>query len=203
MCSTSDTSYTMGSQQSKCKCLYLPAQSGKTRKMEELIRDYKIGENCEFDPVDINVIISANNRLLVEQTKTRMTKDLGTESEEGANDACIKGAVFSWTSGTKKSNISPEALTLELMNETIEMVVICAHAKRIEYLAKTLELLSKQRHFTKKINIWIDEADNSINLWSKYQKAIEIPFINQVTLVSATFDAVVAKYKELRVQLVK
>jgi len=187
----------MGCTQSKCKCLYLPAQSGKTRKMEELIKEYKLGEL--FDPVDINIIISANSKLLVEQTKTRMTRDLGTESEEGANDACIKGAVFSWTSGTKKSNISSEALTLELMNETVEMVVICAHAKRIEYLAKTLELLSKQRHFNKKINIWIDEADNSINLWSKYQKVIEMPCINQVTLVSATFDAVVAKYKELRV----
>lgn len=196
--SRTETSYTMSFQQ-KCKCLYLPAQSGKTRKMEDLIRDYKIGENCEFDPVDINVIISANNRLLVEQTKTRMTKDLGTESEEGANDSCIKGAVFSWTSGTKKGNISPEALTLQLMNGTIEMVVICAHAKRIEYLAKTLKLLSEQRLFTKKINIWIDEADNSINLWSKYQKVFEMSFINQVTLVSATFDAVVAKYKELRV----
>ena len=193
----------MGSQQSKCKSLYLPAQSGKTRKMEELIKEYKLGEL--FDPVDINIIISANNRLLVEQTKTRMKKDLGTSTstkskeEGGASDACIKGAIFSWTSGTKKSNISPEALTLEIMNETIEMVVICAHAKRMEYLSKTFELLSKQRHFTKKINIWIDEADFSINLWSKYQKVIEFPFINQVTLVSATFDAVVAKYKELRV----
>jgi len=193
----------MGSQQSKCKSLYLPAQSGKTRKMEELIKEYKLGEL--FDPVDINIIISANNRLLVEQTKTRMKKDLGTSTstkskeEGGASDACIKGAIFSWTSGTKKSNISSEALTLEIMNETIEMVVICAHAKRMEYLSKTFELLSKQRHFTKKINIWIDEADFSINLWSKYQKVIEFPFINQVTLVSATFDAVVAKYKELRV----
>jgi hypothetical protein len=187
----------MGSEQSKCKCLYLPAQSGKTRKIEELIKEYKLGEL--FDPVDINIIISANSKLLVEQTKTRMTKDLGTESEEGANDACIKGAVFSWTSGTRKSNISPEALTLEIMNEKIEMVVICAHAKRIHYLSKTLEHLSKQRYFTKKINIWIDEADNSINLWSKYQEAIEMSCINQVTLVSATFDAVVSKYKELRV----
>ena len=62
----------MGSQQSKCKSLYLPAQSGKTRKMEELIKEYKLGEL--FDPVDINIIISANNRLLVEQTKTRMKK---------------------------------------------------------------------------------------------------------------------------------
>jgi hypothetical protein len=61
----------MGSEQSKCKCLYLPAQSGKTRKIEELIKEYKLGEL--FDPVDINIIISANSKLLVEQTKTRIT----------------------------------------------------------------------------------------------------------------------------------
>ena len=187
----------MGAQQSKCKCLYLPAQSGKTRKMEELIQKYKLGEL--FEPVDINIIISANNRVLVEQTKTRMTKDLATESEEGANDACIQGNVFSWTSGTKTSNISPEALTLELMNETIEMVVICAHAIRLRYLLQTLDHLSKQRHFTKKINIWIDEADYSINLWSKYEDILTMRCINQVTLVSATFDAVVSKYKDLYV----
>ena len=188
----------MGSQQSKCKSLYLPAQSGKTRKMEELIQNYKLGELL-FEPVDINIIISANNRVLVGQTTTRMTKDLATESDVGTNDACIKGGVFSWTSGTKKSNITAEALTLRIMNEDIEMVVICAHPTRIRYLVQTLELLANQRHFTKKINIWIDEADNSINLWSKYQKVIEMNCINQVTLVSATFDSVIAKYKELNV----
>ena len=187
----------MGSQQSKCKSLYLPAQSGKTRKVEELIQEYKLGEL--FDPVDINIIISANNRVLVGQTTARMTKDLATESEDGANDACIKGGVFSWTSGTKKSNITAEALTLRIMNEDIEMVVICANPTRIRYLVQTLELLANQRHFTKKINIWIDEADNSISLWSKYQKVIEMTCINQVTLVSATFDSVIAKYKELNV----
>ena len=188
----------MGSEQSKCKSLYLPAQSGKTRKMEELIKKYKL-DKLLFDPVDINIIISANNRLLVEQTNTRMKKDLVTESEEGASNACIKGSIFSWTSGTKKSNISPAELTLGLMNGSIEMVIICAHNKRMQYLYETLEYLSNQSSFTKKINIWIDEADHSINLWSKYQKVIELAFINQVTLVSATFDKVVAKYKELRV----
>ena len=96
----------MGAEQSKCKCLYLPAQSGKTRKMEELIKEHKLGEL--FEPVDINIIISANSKLLVEQTKTRMTNDLATDSEEGANDACIQGNVFSWTSGTEKSNITPQ-----------------------------------------------------------------------------------------------
>lgn len=186
----------MGAEQSKCKCLYLPAQSGKTRKMEELIQTHKLGEL--FEPVDINIIISANNRVLVEQTKTRMTKDLATESEEGANDACIKGNVFSWTSGTKESNITPVDLAFRLLGE-IEMVVICAHATRLRYLLQTLERLAACPMFTKRINIWIDEADNSINLWSKYEHIFAMRCINQVTLVSATFDAVVSKYKDLHV----
>ena len=186
----------MGAQQSKCKCLWLPAQSGKTRKMEELIQTYKqIGEL--FEPVDINIIISANNLLLVEQTNTRMTKDLATESEEGADDACIKGNVFSWTSGTKESNISPCELAFHLLDGEIEMVVICAHAIRLRHLLQTLERLASSRTFTKKINIWIDEADNTINLWSKYESILTMRYINQVTLVSATFDAVLSKYKAL------
>ena len=186
----------MGAEQSKCKCLYLPAQSGKTRKMEELIKEHKLGEL--FDPVDINIIISANSRLLVEQTKTRMTNDLATESEEGANDACIKGRVFSWTSGTKESNITSVDLAFRLLGE-IEMVVICAHATRLRYLLQTLDRLAACPMFTKKINIWVDEADDSINLWSKYEHILSMRMINQVTLVSATFDAVVSKYKSLNV----
>lgn len=186
----------MGTQQSKCKCLYLPAQSGKTRKMQELIKQHKLGEL--FDPVDINIIISANSKLLVEQTKTRMTNDLATDSEPGNNDACIQGNVFSWTSGTKKSNITPGDLAFCLLGE-IEMVVICAHATRLRYLIQTLERLESCPIFTKKINIWIDEADKSINIWSKYEAILSMRMINQVTLVSATFDSVVSKYKTLNV----
>jgi hypothetical protein len=53
--------------------------------------------------------------------------------------------------------------------------------------------------FNKKINIWIDEADDSINLWSKYEQILAMRIINQVTLVSATFDSVMSKYKSLSV----
>ena len=187
----------MGAEESKCKCLYLPAQSGKTRKMEELIVEHKLGEL--FDPVDINIIISANNRLLVEQTTSRMVNDLATESEEGANDACIKGRVFSWTSGTTVNNITSDHLYAKIALGDIEMVVICAHARRIHYLLQTLESLDARPTFTKKINIWIDEADNSIKLWSKYEHVLQMPIINQVILVSATFDTVVNKYDTLSV----
>ena len=71
----------MGAIGSKLKCLFLPAQSGKTRKMEDLIKYYKEIHEY-FGDGDVNIIISANNRLLVEQTKVRMQKDLATPSEE-------------------------------------------------------------------------------------------------------------------------
>lgn len=184
----------MGVEQSKVKCLYLPAQSGKTRKMEDLIRTYKLGDL--FEPVDINVIISSNNRVLVEQTRTRMIRDLTTDTD---GDACIRGNVFSWTSGTRENNITSVDLAFRILDEEIEMVVLCAHAKRLSYLSKTLARLAKSRKFQKKINIWIDEADNSINLWSKYQNVYDMDCIHQITLVSATFDTVMSRYKHLHV----
>jgi hypothetical protein len=186
----------MGAEQSKCKCIWLPAQSGKTRKTKKRIETYKKISEL-FEPVDINIIISSNSLLLVDQTKTRMKKDLATESEEGADDACIKGGVFSWTSGTKESNITADHLHAKIALGDIEMVVICANATRLRYLSQTLELLAARKTFTKRINIWIDEADRSMNLWSKYENILAMRCINEVTLISATFDAVLSKYKAL------
>lgn len=188
----------MGISASKLKCLYLPAQSGKTRKMEELIKYYKNIHEC-FGNGDINIVISANNILLVEQTKKRMNTDLATDSEEGANDAVIKAGVFSWTSGIKECNISSIELKERLLEEEVEMVVLCANAIRLNYLSDTLQRLGRSKHFTKKINIWIDEADKSIKLWSKHEALLMLKAIHQVTLVSATFDTVVAKYGQIQV----
>jgi len=164
--------------------------------MEELIKQYNL--MCEFfESVDLNIIISANNTVLVEQTKKRMKKDLATDSEEGADDACIKGNVFSWTSGTKESNVSVGDLCMDICDNKIEMIVMCAHPKRMKYLHQMIERLSSSRNFGRKINIWIDEADKSINLWSKFEDVLSKRIINQVTLVSATFDSVLSKYKSL------
>jgi hypothetical protein len=187
----------MGVQTSKLKCLYLPAQSGKTRKVEDLIIHYKHIHEC-FGDGDVNIIISANNILLVKQTESRLKNDLAKESEKGANDAVVKAGVFSWTSGEKECNISPFDLAFRMLDE-IEMVVLCAHPTRLKYLSQMLFRLSACRHFTKKINIWIDEADKSIKLWSKHSDLLALPFIHQVTLVSATFDSVFAKYGSLQV----
>lgn len=187
----------MGLNASKLKCLYLPAQSGKTRKVEDLIKYYKSIHEC-FGDGDINIVISANNILLVKQTEARVKKDLATESEEGANDAVIKAGVFSWTSGEKECNISPIDLAFRMLGE-VEMVVLCAHPTRLKYLSQMLERLSACPQFTKKINVWIDEADKSIKLWAKHEALLSLSAIHQVTLVSATFDTAFAKYGQLQV----
>jgi len=187
----------MGLSASKLKCLYLPAQSGKTRKVEDLITHYKNIHEC-FGDGDVNIIISANNILLVKQTEARVKNDLATESEEGANDAVIKAGVFSWTSGEKECNISASDLAFRMLGE-VEMVVMCAHPTRLKYLSDMLKRLSACPLFTKKINIWIDEADKSIKLWHKHSALLSLPSIHQVTLVSATFDSVFAKYGSLQV----
>jgi hypothetical protein len=191
----------MGINKSKLQCLILPAQSGKTRKVEEEITRFSCLNALFGNPDDLNIWISANNKLLVHQTTKRIQTDLCSSSDdEEESDAVIKGSVFSWTSGTKKTNISAKELVLEVIEERVEMIILCAHGVRIRYLKTLLENLSASKHFNKKINIWIDEADKSINLWNKYPELINLPHLHQVTLVSATMNDVMKVYGRIRVR---
>jgi len=189
----------MGINKSKLKCLLLPAQSGKTRKVEEQIVKFNLINDLFGHSDDINVWISANNKLLVHQTTTRIRKDLGVSSDsdtECESNATIKGKIFSWTSGTKQSNITAKELAFEILGD-VDMVVLCAHAVRVRYLISMIGHLTTHRAFNKKINIWIDEADHTINVWSKYPELLNNHAVNQITLVSATMNSVFAKYGRL------
>jgi hypothetical protein len=195
----------MGANSSKLRCLYLPAQSGKTRKAEEEIRRFKAAEKIS-DEESIDIWISANNKLLVYQTTSRLKKDLGTssdsdsDSENTESNATITGDIFSWTSGTKATNISADTLAWNVAGGKVGMIIVCSHKQRLRYVATLLERLhSAASTFNKKINIWIDEADYSINLWSKHENIVNMPLITNITLVSATFGSVFSKYNELKV----
>ncbi len=189
----------MGINKSKLQCLVLPAQSGKTRKVEEEIKKFSCINSLFGHPGDLNIWISANNKLLVHQTTKRMQTDLCSSDDDAESDAVIKGNVFSWTSGTKKTNISSRELAWEVIEDRVEMIILCAHATRLRYLKDLIEHLNASKHFGKKINIWIDEADFSINLWSKYPEILNIPSVQQVTLVSATIDDIVKQMKKIRI----
>lgn len=197
----------MGQSKSKLQFLILPAQSGKTRKVEDMIelqRATQVGK-----PEEIHIWISANNKLLVGQTTARMKNDLystpaSSDEDEDDNEesnATINGNVFSWTSGTKKTDISSKQLAMHIILEEVSMVVMCANAIRMRYLAAMLKDLTTHRKFDKntKINIWIDEADQSINLWRKHEASIVYDAIVNVTLVSATQTSIISKYGSIRV----
>jgi hypothetical protein len=180
----------MGSNTSKLRCLYLPAQSGKTRKSEERIALVKEAEKDSGEE-SIDIWISANNKLLVYQTTSRLTKDLGTaDSDSDSEDPIIKGEIFSWTSGTKATNVPASDLVIKCMNGEAEMVVVCAHKGRLDHVAKLIRQINSFKKLAKKVNVWIDEADYSINLWSKHQALAALDCMGTITLVSATFDEV-------------
>ena len=191
----------MGITESKFKCLILPAQSGKTRKVEEEIKKFNLINDLWSMPGEINIWISANNKLLVHQTTSRLCRDLTSsesDEKEEVSDAVIQGNIFSWTSGTRKTNITPTELAFRMLDD-VDMVVCCAHSKRLEYINEMLHRLTTHRLFKKQINIWIDEGDDSINLWSKYPHLLRNLSIKQVTIVSATIESVWKKYGHIRV----
>jgi hypothetical protein len=159
--------------------------------MEDLIEE---AEKEHGTTGQCNFIISDNSILLVEQTKTRVRKDLSIDKQ-----VISSNGIFSWTSSTKECDVSVKELALDIIDDRIHTVVMCSNPSRFKYLKALIDILSESRHFSKKINIWIDEADKSIKMWSKYDSILEITEVEKVTLISATVDSIIAKYKNVRV----
>ena len=184
----------------KMECLWKPAQSGKTRTIQQIIRE-DAGKHAH-----LNVLICSNNRLLVAQTNARMTDDLygdsgsersSVDEEEPADDR-IEGGVYSWMSGTKKTNISVDALAWKVFRGDVSMIVCCSHKARFRMLNQLLTEL-ESASFSKPVNVWIDEADVSVKHWSGEFDFTRFQCVRKMTLVSATFDAVFDHYARIRV----
>jgi hypothetical protein len=188
----------------KMECMWKPAQSGKTRTIQQMIREDDGVRN------HLNIVICSNNRLLVAQTRTRMHNDLyvvidedsvvSSESEETVADDAIVGGVYSWMSGTKKSNISMDALAWKVFRGEVSMIVCCSHSVRFRSLNRLLAEFDAAG-LSKPVNVWIDEADVSVKTWSDpaYDFA-KYTCVRKVTLVSATFDEVFKYYRRIRVK---
>jgi hypothetical protein len=186
----------------KYEIMIRPAQSGKTRKMQELIKDYEKSSN---DKSYINILICSRNLNLVKQTQARMKKDLYDQDDEddesdngSADDSIDKEGIFSWMTGTKKNNISVKELKSDIIDDNVDMVICCSHKKRIRYVKDLLNLLDASKHFDKKINMWFDEFDDYVNLWAP-ANFHENKKVNKIHLVSATIDAVMELYDLVKV----
>ena len=188
--------------EAKMMCLWKPAQSGKTRTIQQIIRADDGMRN------DLNIVICSNNRLLVAQTRSRMHNELysedasslsSSESDDTAADDQVVGGVYSWMSGTKKTNISSNDLGMRVLLGEVSMIVCCSHPARFRYLYALLESLEKLR-FAKPVNVWIDEADSSVKRWTKPEVNLaKFDCVKKMTLVSATFEDVFKHFSKLRV----
>jgi hypothetical protein len=169
----------MGQFQSKIKCIYRLAQSGKTQLVKDIIDDCKMCVESFGDDNFINFFITSNNQVLVGQTGKRFDDS------------------YNWVSANKGKEF--HKLLWEIIHDEYTMVVMCSNKARMIHLRDLINELEKSEYFMKKINIWIDEADASINLWSGFEEIASKDIVGQITLVSATFDPVFKKYKRLRV----
>lgn len=188
------------------KCLLRPGQSGKTRKIQELMREYESYADLFLGPAHnpLNIIITSNNIALSHQTSTRMNHDMyETESIDSDDDkianAQIIGNCFSWTSGSK-GGMKVDELFAKIIQKEITMIVCCANKRRIDYIFLLIKKLNKFQEYRPKVNVWIDEADASIKLWSNPEVNMSsLPNVQSVILVSATFNSILKKYHRLRI----
>jgi hypothetical protein len=172
----------MGNQlyKDKVSILGLPAQSGKTRKAEDEITRLNLINQLHSNPTDLNLWISSNNQLLVSQTSSRFTKDLGATT-------------LSWMCVANQS-LSVKELAYDITTQPVDMIVMCANSIRMKYLAALIELLNINPTFNRKINLWFDEADKTCSLWSKYETKLGLSSIQFVVLVTATYESIVKQY---------
>jgi hypothetical protein len=148
---------------SKLKGLSLPAYIGKT-SIDIIKRRFETISQLQ-EKTDVNIWIA----------KPESSDD--DSDDEKDSDA----KVFSWISGSKKNvDTLVDTLTLDILKGKVEMIV--SNAIRIGFLVRLLESLDELGAlFHKTVNIWIDEADQSVCLWSNYLHVLNnMPMIQHV-----------------------
>ena len=203
---------------SSLSLIHLPAQSGKTRKMTDLINKWKhlidyLGNGND----SINVIFTSNTKLLTKQTAGRIKREVDDASQASElselsddedefsidmDDKETESKTLAWISSAKKLSVNDvfAKMTSDDENE-INNLICCTNKSRMKSVWELLTKLNKKfmkRNFNKKVNIWIDEADACIKIWDHYmtmcEELIDSKFIQNIVLVTATMVPV---YKHL------
>ena len=202
----------MGASNSKVQCILRPGQSGKTRKMVDLIKEVRrdlaeLAKAGWSDAGMLNIFVVSNVMALADQTTKRMQRELrddvstdSDESDDGVADAQVIDDCFAWTSGNMGNKFTPDVLFSLIVRKKVSTVVLCANKRRLNYLKALIDMLSDYAAYRDKIHLWIDEADASIKLWSKPAMDVTtLPIVQKVTLVSATFNSILKQYGRLRI----
>jgi hypothetical protein len=201
---------------SSLSLIHLPAQSGKTRKMTELINRWKHLIDYTGNSTDsVNVIFTSNTKLLTKQTAGRIYTDVdnasqvsdmsGDDEDDLSIDMDVKdkeSKTIAWISTTdKKNKKTMEQVFLKVVTAACNNIICCTNKTRMKNvweLLSELNIMFLNRTFNKRVNIWIDEADACIKIWDVYmsvcEEFIDSRLIQNIVLVTATMVPV---YKHL------
>jgi hypothetical protein len=196
----------MGSSNSKTELITRPGQSGKDRRVLDLIREdqltrYIIGDT---DKDKITIIFHGLTKSLGSQKSARLA------TEKGFNASKIllwnssgKGDSFT-EEGIKHSNCSPKELFSDIITEDIEYILCCDNKRRWDYVQELCATMDRYIATGKSFpgfRIVIDEADDRL-IWHNYDAFASVsPSIKSVLLVTATPEKIVNKYDKLTVSV--
>lgn len=191
--------------------IHLPAQSGKTRKMTELMKKWS-GFIDEFSHANcLNIIFTSNTKILTKQTAKRIINDVDQvststddefymdEEDSELDEISTSCKTIAWIHGKKSLSVNDvfAKITSDDDDDEINNVICCTNKARttrvIDLLLKIHKKFQK-RNYLKSATIWIDEADYSLGIWKKFvdviQPMVEDNFIQNIVLVSATMTPV-------------
>jgi hypothetical protein len=206
---------------SKITIMHLPAQSGKTRKMTDLMNRWDSILEVEGNQKNhINIVFTSNSKLLTKQTMKRVLSataidmddstestisDLSDGESETDNfngiekDGHQSKRTIAWISGGA-TKMDEHRLDEKIRAGDIDNVICCTNKARMIRVVALIKLLDNAKRDKQRwrlgnltINIWIDEADECMKLWTKKLAAF-LGFdslINKIVLISATMTPVI------------
>jgi hypothetical protein len=120
------------------------------------------------------------------------------EEEEGSR-------TFAWISSSNRTTTTVNDMFAKVTSddddEEVNNIICCTNKSRMRSVWELLGKLHKKflkRNFNKRVNIWVDEADDCTVIWKAYKNVceefVESKFIQNVVFITATMVKV---YKQL------
>lgn len=156
----------------KMSVIYLPGQSGKTSKVQNQIEIIDLFS--EINSPVVNIWLSSNNMTLESQTYSRLSRD-----------ECTNRPII-WDSKNKNST---ETIAFKIQNKKTNLVVCCTNKRRIDQLDALVRLLDESAdHIPVTVNVWIDEADSTLNVWQSFVESTckYAKIVDKITLITAS-----------------
>lgn len=171
---------------------------------------------------NINVIFTSNTKLLTKQTAGRIISDVDNASQvsdlssDEEDELSIEMDVrekesktLAWISSAKKLSTNDvfAKITSDDDENEINNIICCTNKTRMRNVWTLLNMINKKymkKRFDKRVNIWIDEADDCIKIWEPYleqcEPLIDSNFIQNIVLVSATMVPVYKRLHQKKIE---